>query len=101
MFKGLSQTAKKDCSDKDGTDLNGQASERLLCEYTADLISPTQTRPDGTTVTKDNNWGTTGLVPIEEISGCARCAFSDRNLHSRMPLDPTHVRLKLLHACDQ
>jgi hypothetical protein len=23
----------------------------------------------------------------------ARCAFSDRNLHSRMPLDPTHVRL--------
>jgi hypothetical protein len=30
-----------------------------------------------------------------------RCAFSDRNLHSRMPLDPTHVRLKLLHACDQ
>ena len=30
-----------------------------------------------------------------------RCAFSDRNLHSRMSLDPTHVRLKLLHACDQ
>jgi hypothetical protein len=24
----------------------------------------------------------------------ARCAFSDRNLHSRMPLDPKHVRLK-------
>jgi hypothetical protein len=23
-----------------------------------------------------------------------RCAFSDTNLHSRMPLDPTHVRLK-------
>jgi hypothetical protein len=23
-----------------------------------------------------------------------RCSFSDRNLHSRMPLDPTHVRLK-------
>jgi hypothetical protein len=31
----------------------------------------------------------------------ARCAFFDRNLHSRMPLDPTHVRLKLLHVCDQ
>jgi hypothetical protein len=30
-----------------------------------------------------------------------RCAFSDRNLHSRMPLDPTHVHLKLLHACDR
>jgi surfactin synthase thioesterase subunit len=24
-----------------------------------------------------------------------RCAFSDRISHSRMPLDPTHVRLKL------
>jgi hypothetical protein len=35
--------------------------------------------------------------------GCSqvRCAFSDRNLHSRMPLDPTHVRLKLEHACEQ
>jgi len=30
-----------------------------------------------------------------------RCAFSDRIFHSRMPLDPTHVRLKLFHACDQ
>jgi hypothetical protein len=26
--------------------------------------------------------------------GTVRCAFFDRNLHSRMPLDPTHVRLK-------
>ena len=31
----------------------------------------------------------------------ARCAISDRNLHSGMPLDPTHVRLKLLQACGQ
>jgi hypothetical protein len=41
-----------------------------------------------------------GLGP----SGCGCCAvsaFSDRILHSRMPLDPTHVRLKLLHSCDQ
>jgi hypothetical protein len=29
-----------------------------------------------------------------------RCAFSDRILHSRMPLDPTHVRLKRT-CCDQ
>jgi hypothetical protein len=29
-----------------------------------------------------------------------RCSFSDRSLHSRMPLDRTHVRLKLEHACD-
>jgi hypothetical protein len=35
------------------------------------------------------------------VGGFVRCAFSDRNLHSRMPLDPTHVRLKLLPACDQ
>jgi DNA replicative helicase MCM subunit Mcm2 (Cdc46/Mcm family) len=31
----------------------------------------------------------------------ARCADSGRILHSRMPLDPTHVRLKRCHACDQ
>jgi hypothetical protein len=31
----------------------------------------------------------------------ARCAFSDRDLHSRMPLVPTPARLKLEHACDQ
>jgi hypothetical protein len=36
-----------------------------------------------------------------ECESCVRCAFLDRSLHSRMPLDPTHVRLKLLHACDQ
>jgi insulysin len=30
----------------------------------------------------------------ESITLTVRCAFSDRNLHSRMPLDPTHVRLK-------
>jgi hypothetical protein len=30
-----------------------------------------------------------------------RCALPGRILHSRMPLDPTHARLKLLHACDQ
>jgi hypothetical protein len=29
----------------------------------------------------------------------ARCAFSDRNLHSRMPFVPTPTRLKLLRAC--
>jgi hypothetical protein len=30
-----------------------------------------------------------------------RCAFSDRNLHSRMPLVLTPARSKLLPACDQ
>jgi hypothetical protein len=27
-----------------------------------------------------------------------RCLFSDRNLHSRMPLDPTHVRFKRIYV---
>jgi hypothetical protein len=31
--------------------------------------------------------------------GPARCAFSDRNLHSMMPLDPTHVRLIRTYVC--
>jgi hypothetical protein len=30
----------------------------------------------------------------QDTATTARCAFSDRNLHLRMPLDPTHVRLK-------
>jgi hypothetical protein len=32
---------------------------------------------------------------------CVWCSFSDRNVHSRMPLVPTNVHLKLLHACYQ
>jgi hypothetical protein len=36
------------------------------------------------------------------VSACkVRCALSERNLHSRMPLVPTPARLKLLHAHDQ
>jgi hypothetical protein len=35
------------------------------------------------------------------VSKQVRCAFSNMILHSRMPLHPTHVRLKLFHACDQ
>jgi hypothetical protein len=40
-------------------------------------------------------------IQLQRWAGKARCAFSDRNLHSRMPSDPTHVHLKLCHACDQ
>jgi beta-glucosidase len=40
-------------------------------------------------------------VAIAAAVAAARCAFSNRNLHSRMPLDLTPVRLKLVHACDQ
>jgi hypothetical protein len=32
------------------------------------------------------------------LTSVVRCALSDRNVHSRMPLDPTHVRLKNTHA---
>jgi hypothetical protein len=42
------------------------------------------------------------LPPVETLFGhlvlpkgaSVRCAFLDGNLHSMMPLDPTHVRLK-------
>ena len=41
-------------------------------------------------------------VRVSPTCGSVRCAFFDRNLHSRMPLSFTPVlRLKLLHACDQ
>jgi hypothetical protein len=33
-------------------------------------------------------------VGYSEMVAFVRCAFSDRNLHSRMPLDPTPARLK-------
>jgi hypothetical protein len=42
-----------------------------------------------------------GLSGAEAGVARARCAFFDRNLHSRMPLVPTPARLKLLHACNQ
>jgi hypothetical protein len=44
--------------------------------------------------------GAAGNVFVAALS-TARCAFSDRNLHSRMPLIPMLARLKILHECDQ
>jgi hypothetical protein len=41
--------------------------------------------------------GRVGLVGFKRHTdqvAFVRCAFPDRNLHSRMPLDPTHVRFK-------
>jgi hypothetical protein len=35
------------------------------------------------------------------VTAGVRCSFFDRILHSRIQLVPIHVRLKLLHACDQ
>jgi hypothetical protein len=35
-----------------------------------------------------------GNVTPEMMAEFVRCAVSNRNLHSGMPLDPTHVRLK-------
>jgi 1,4-dihydroxy-2-naphthoate octaprenyltransferase len=47
-------------------------------------------------------WGEDFVCTLVKAAFSAvRCAFSDRILHSRMPLNPTHVRLKLLHAWGQ
>jgi hypothetical protein len=46
------------------------------------------------------NYVQTLKVPLV-VMNKVRCAFSDRIVHLRMPLDPTHVRLKRCHACDQ
>jgi uncharacterized membrane protein YccF (DUF307 family) len=41
-------------------------------------------------------------IVIINMLGLVRCAFSDKELHSRMPLEPTPLlRLKRCHACDQ
>jgi hypothetical protein len=41
-------------------------------------------------------------VRVSPTCGSVRCAFFDRNLHSRMPLSFTLLlRLKRCHACDQ
>jgi hypothetical protein len=41
-----------------------------------------------------SNMSTHGLFDFYYEADLARCAFSDKNLHLRMPLDPTHVRFK-------
>jgi hypothetical protein len=38
-------------------------------------------------------WSPFRIACASRLHG-VRCAFSDRSLHSRMPLDPTHVRFK-------
>jgi hypothetical protein len=66
---------------------------------------------------RDHVAATNELILMEKTVGnythfrctCAACTlrsacgarFSTEMYHSRMPLDPTHVRLKLFHACDQ
>jgi hypothetical protein len=42
-----------------------------------------------------------GTTLYVNLATDVRCAFCDRNLHSRMPLVPAPARLKLLHARDQ
>jgi hypothetical protein len=44
---------------------------------------------------------TNGALKMPAELQRARCLFSNRNLHSMMPLVPTPARLKLLQACDQ
>jgi hypothetical protein len=50
-----------------------------------------------TTATNLNRWMTVHDTIVDGVTvamASVRCAFSDRNLHSRMPLDPTPARLK-------
>jgi hypothetical protein len=69
------------------------------------LVDPTQQLPNTTVDAFTQYW----LLMVCAVSSCeeedrekyfenrrnvVRCAFSDRNAHSRMPLDPIHVRLK-------
>ena len=41
------------------------------------------------------------VMPDASSNVVVPCAFFNKNLHSRMPLDPTLARVKLFHACDQ
>jgi hypothetical protein len=60
--------------------------------YYADADVSTDPRASGKATTSEGF--STIYKPKEGGARFARCAFSDRNLHSRMPLDPTHVRFK-------
>jgi hypothetical protein len=56
-------------------------------------------------IRKDGKYPTTvgphKVAHVRDLTVGHGARVSDRNLHSRMPLDPTHVRLKRCHACDQ
>jgi hypothetical protein len=56
--------------------------------------STTTTKIDTNNATSGSKWRmvVAGMVVLQVC--WVRCAFFDRDLHSRMPLDPTHVRLK-------
>jgi len=68
------------------------ASPPLTC-LTGNHVQPLQ----ATAEEAEDEAGSTST--LSKLTGTVR--VFDRNLHARMPLDPTHVRLKLLHACDQ
>jgi hypothetical protein len=59
----------------------------------AGTLTPT-TIINTSTSTSAPNSDTSSSAGGKADSGGVRCAFFDRNLHSRMPLDPTHVRFK-------
>jgi hypothetical protein len=62
-----------------------------LNDATASIVVP---------VTVEGTLGPSVIVN-GDFETVVRCTFSNRNLHSRMPVVPSSVRLKLLHACDQ
>jgi hypothetical protein len=86
------------------TTVDTQDNSKLTMVATIVDTTPTTTNPNNNTTTgnrkanmqqqqsKPSDFALL-LIPSFE-NGRVRCAFSGRNSHSRMPLDPTHVRLK-------
>jgi hypothetical protein len=65
-------------------------------KVTPGFVRERKSRGEGGGPSKSLNFKglTEDASPMKRKSDLARCAFSDRILHSRMPLDPTHVRSK-------
>jgi hypothetical protein len=61
--------------------------------YTPSSVDSPLIVPVGQTWVVDESLECEGLIVYGTLMW-VRCTFFDRNLHSRMPLDPTHVRLK-------
>jgi tRNA A37 methylthiotransferase MiaB len=87
----------------DADDTNSQINVQLSLDETYGDVAPVRMHPDRPSVFVSvmrgcDNMCSYCIVPFtrgrERSRDTARCAFSGSNLHSRMPLDPTHVRLK-------
>jgi hypothetical protein len=94
----LSATSDAGAGAGDDAGLVGDGSEVLPAAAAADGVG--DVTPGGAAMTPapagpDDNIPCTANATLHRIAANrVRCAFSDRNLHSRMPLDPTPARLK-------